>query len=303
VRSTPAVPNERRPSPSPHVVVIVLNWCGEADTVACIDSLRASDYPRLTILLVDNGSPDGSGERLHRRYPELPYLQTGANLGYTGGNNRGLDWARANGADHVVILNNDTVVDPACVSWLVRAVESDSAIGGVAPKILVHEAPGRLWYAGGDLMLVRGTGRHRGEGALDDAPAAPKVEPISFMTGCCFLLTRRALDAVGGFEESFFAYNEDTDLSWRLLRAGFRLVYEPRAILEHKVPVGAVEPSPFQILQRDRNRRRFVALRLGRAERARFAAWFYPTRVVHLARYVARRDWARARAVWEGMSA
>jgi GT2 family glycosyltransferase len=281
----------------------VLNWCGEADTAACIESLHGSDYPRLTVLLVDNGSPDGSGDRLHRRFPDVPYLQTGENLGYTGGNNRGIAWAREHGADHVVVLNNDTEVHPACVSWLVRAAQADPAIGGVAPKILVHAAPERLWYAGGDLALARGMGLHRHEGARDGAVGGDGPEAISFMTGCCFLVTRRAIDAVHGFDDSFFAYNEDTDLSWRLISAGFRLVYEPRAVLGHKVPVGAVEPSPFQIVQRDRNRRRFVALRLGAAGRARFAAWFYPTRVVHLARYAARRDWARARAVWEGMSA
>jgi GT2 family glycosyltransferase len=289
------------PVPAPHVVVVVLNWCGEEDTAACLESLYASDYPRLTVLLVDNGSPDGSGARLHRRFPDLPYLQTGENLGYTGGNNRAIEWANAHGADHVVILNNDTEIDAECVSWLVRTAESDPGVGGVAPRILVHDAPDRLWYAGGDLSLVRGTGQHRGEGERDLGPGRSGPEPISFMTGCCFLITRRALDAVGCFEESFFAYNEDTDLSWRLLDAGFRLVYEPRAVLSHKVPVEPSEPTPFQIVQRDRNRRRFVALRLGRAARARFALWFYPTRLVHLARYALRRDWPRARAVWAGM--
>ncbi|MGZ8376250.1 MAG: glycosyltransferase family 2 protein [Gemmatirosa sp.] len=285
--------------PVPHVVVVILNWCGEEDTAACVRSVLASDYPRVTVLLVDNGSPDGSGARLRDAFPDVPYLQTGANLGYTGGNNRGFEWAREQDADHVVVLNNDTEIDPGCISSLVRAAEADPEVGGVAPRILVHGLPDRVWYAGGDLSLARGAGLHR----LDDAPrhdGAP-LRPVSFMTGCCFLLTRRAIDAVEGFEESFFAYNEDTDLSWRLSRAGFRMVYEPRALLTHKVGDRPEEPSPFQIVQRDRNRRRFVDLRLGAVDRARFAAWFYPTRLVHLGRYAARRDWARCRAVWQGM--
>jgi GT2 family glycosyltransferase len=283
------------------VVVVVLNWCGEADTAACLESLGASDWSQQTVLLVDNGSPDGSGGRLHARFPDVPYLQTGANLGYTGGNNRGFAWALAHGADHVVVLNNDTEVEADCVRRLVEAAEADSRVGLVAPKILVHGAPDTLWYAGGDLALARGTGRHRGEGARD-ARFTPgqRADDVSFATGCCFLITRAALEVTRGFDDAFFAYNEDVDLSWRLRRAGFRLRYEPAARLYHKVPVAPQEPSPFQIAQRDRNRRRFVRLRLGVAARARFAAWFYPTRAVHLARYLLRGDRARAAAIVKG---
>lgn len=281
-----------------HVVVIVLNWCREDDTVECLESLQASDWPNLTVLLVDNASADGSGERLHARFPQVAYLQTGANLGYTGGNNRGFAWALAHGADHVVVLNNDTVVDPACIGHLVRAAEADPRVGGVAPKILVHGAPGTTWYAGGDLALTRGTARHRGEYAPDTRDES--AGPITFMTGCCFLLPRRALERVQGFEDSFFAYNEDVDLSYRLVESGFTLRYEPRARLAHKVPPAGTPMTPFQITQLDRNRRRFVSLRLGAAARVRFAAWFYPTRALRLAWHVLRRDGARARAVMRG---
>ncbi|MDF1505315.1 glycosyltransferase family 2 protein [Roseisolibacter sp. H3M3-2] len=284
-----------------HVVVVVLNWKGYDDTAACLRTLAASDWPRTTVLLVDNGSPDGSGERLHRDFPDVPYLQTGANLGYTGGNNRGFAWALDRGADHVVVLNNDTEVAPDCVRRLVEAAGSDPRVGLVAPKILVHDAPDTLWFAGGDLALARGTGRHRGEGARDaEYPQGSRAGEITFATGCCFLLTRPALEAVGGFDDAFFAYNEDVDLSWRLARAGFALRYEPAARLTHKVPPLSAEPSPFQIVQRDRNRRRFVRLRLGAARRAQFAAWFYATRAVHLARYLARGDRARALAIVKG---
>jgi hypothetical protein len=292
---------QREQSRAAHVVIVVLNWCGEADTAACLESLAATDWPAVTVLLVDNGSSDGSGARLHARFPDVPYLQTGANLGYTGGNNRGFAWALERGADHVVVLNNDTEVEPDCVRRLVEAAEADPRVGLVAPKILVHGAPDTIWYAGGDLALARGTGRHRGEG-VRDASFAPGQRPgdVSFATGCCFLITRAALQATGGFDDSFFAYNEDVDLSWRLRQAGFRLRYVPGARLYHKVPVAPLEPSPFQITLRDRNRRRFVRLRLGVLGRTRFVAWFYPTRAVHLARYVLRGDRARAAAILKG---
>lgn len=284
------------------VVVVVLNWCRESDTVACLQSVLASDHDGVTPLLVDNGSPDGSGERLHRAFPEVAYLQTGENLGFSGGNNRGIAWALERGADFVLVLNNDAVLAPDCISRLVAAARATPRVGAVTPKILAFDAPERIWYAGGDASLVRLAGRHRRAGERDDAakdPAAP--EPVSFVTGCCLLLTPAALDAVGGFDESYFAYVEDLDLSLRLERAGFAALYEPRARCLHRVPPPADEPTPFQIAQRDRNRRRLAAARLSPARRLLFRLWYYPTRLVHLAHYVVRGDRARARAIVDGV--
>jgi GT2 family glycosyltransferase len=283
------------------VVVVVLNWCGESDTAACLASLAASTYAPLEVLLVDNGSPDGSGDRLHAAFPQLPYVQTGRNLGFTGGNNVGIAWALEHGADYVVVLNNDTVVAPDCVARLVAAARSRPRVGAVAPTMLVHDAPELVWYAGGTLSRLRGLGRHVAEGTrAPDVDERMRPEPVTFITGCCMLLTRDAIDTVGTFDDSYFAYCEDADLSVRLTHAGFALLHEPRARLLHRVPVGPTEPSPFQIELRDRNRRRFVRLRFSALWRAAFFLWFYPTRLAHLARYVARGDRARAAAILRG---
>lgn len=287
----------------PRVVAVVLNWCGEEDTAACLESLAASTYPALTVLLVDNGSPDGSGERLRERFPDLPYLQTGANLGYTGGNNRGVAWALAHGADHVLVLNNDTVVAADCVTRLVEAAEQPPAgarVGAVAPKILYHDEPQRLWFAGGDFRPARGLGVHRREHEADDPARERGCEVVSFLTGCCLLIPAPVLRAVGGFREEYFAYVEDVELSLRLTRAGYALLYEPAARLLHRVDPRPAPPSPFQILQRDRNRRRLVRDHYGAGEAIRFACWFYPTRAARLVQYAAARDWPRARAVIQG---
>jgi GT2 family glycosyltransferase len=105
---------------------------------------------------------------------------------------------------------------------------------------------------------------------------------------------------MGAFDESFFAYVEDAELSHRLTRAGYSLVYEPSARVAHRIAPSARD-SAFQIRQRDRNRRRLVARHYGPFDRVRFAIWFYPTRAVHLVRYVTLGDWARATAVVDGM--
>jgi GT2 family glycosyltransferase len=281
---------------TPSVAAIVLNWCNEPDTVACLDSLLASDYERLEILLIDNGSPDGSGARLHERYPALPFLQTGSNAGYAGGNNRGFEWAIARGADYALVLNNDTVVDPQCVSELVRAaVETEAAM--VAPQITYYDQPDRVWYGGGRFSTMRALGLHLRENEPVD-PAQRRM-PISFACGCCFLVRADVIRAVGGFDETFFAYVEDAEFSLRVARAGGNIMYEPRARLLHRIAPNAI-PSPFQLRQRERNRRLLVTRHYGWRDRARFALWFYPSRLVHVARYCLTGDFTRARAVVEG---
>jgi len=289
---------------APPVTAVVLNWCGEEVTRECLASLLAADYPALTILLVDNGSPDGSGERLHSAFPGIAYLQTGANLGYTGGNNRGIGWALDRGAEYVLVLNNDAVVEPTAVTRLVEAAGAGAQVGAVAPKILYFAAPDRIWFGGGSVSRVRGLGVHRGRGERDDPTKNETLEGITFVTGCCCLLSADALRGVGAFAEDFFAYVEDVELSLRLARAGYRLVYQPAARVLHRVPLGVESaPSPFQIVHRDRNRRRLAHRHFGRLDRIRFAGWFYPTRLVLLAQYAGSGDWPRARAVWRGMTA
>lgn len=278
------------------VTAIVLNWCNEPDTAACLESLAASRYDALTVLLVDNGSPDGSGARLHARFPNTPFLQTGSNLGYAGGNNRGMDWALARAGDFLLVLNNDTVVDPDCVSALVRAAEETGA-AVVAPQIVYFDEPDRVWYGGGTFSVPRAVGVHRGQDqhALGDMARSP----VTFVTGCCFLVRSDVIRRVGGFDETYFAYVEDAELSLRLVRSGHALVFEPKALVRHRIKRGSAE-TPFQIRQRDRNRRRLAARHYSRAERALFALWFYPTRAARFAMCAARGDWARAKAIAVG---
>jgi GT2 family glycosyltransferase len=284
----------------PRVTAVVLNWCGEDDTAACLRSLLAGDYPRLDLLLVDNGSPDGSGERLRAAFPRAQYLQTGANLGYTGGNNRGMARALAAGCDYVLVLNNDTVVEPDCVRRLVEAATENPRAGAVGAKILFADDPARIWFAGGDLSRTRALGTHRREGELDSGGDGEGVQEVTFLTGCCLLLPAAVVREVGGFEEDFFAYAEDVDLSLRLAERGFPLLYQPRARLLHRIsPVD--EPSPFAIRHGVRNRRRLARRRFGRAARLRFALFFYPTRLARAVGYLLEGDTPRARAVWDGV--
>ena len=288
---------------APSIWAIVLTHGGaEEITAACIDSLLDQDYPNLTVLLVDNASFDGSGERLRDRYPGNRYLNTGGNLGYTGGNNRGMEYAINNGAQHVLVLNNDTVVERSCVSILAKSAKEAGRFGAIAPKILYWDDPAHIWFAGGDYSMMRAIGMHRGLGRADDPAEAPRLEPMTFATGCCFLMPAAAAREMGGFREDFFIYCEDVELSLRLTKEGYPMYYQPAARLLHREPPGKRLASPFATRMRDRNRRRLVRQHYGLARRALFAAWFYPTRVVRLAQHLMKGDFAGARAVVAGIT-
>lgn len=280
--------------------VVLTHGGAEEITRACIDSLLSQDYPCLTILLVDNASFDGSGERLRHRYPGIEYLNTGANLGYTGGNNRGIRHALERGAEYVMILNNDTVLEPQCVSRLVASAAQGARVGAVAPKILFFDAPDRIWFAGGDYSQTRAIGSHRREFERDDPAEPARLDEITFVTGCCFLMPAAVAREMGGFREDFFIYCEDVELSLRLRRAGYRMYYQPAARMLHREPPRRDLASPFATMHRDRNRRRLVKAHYTWPQRLLFWLWFYPTRLVRLAQHLMRGDMSGARALIVG---
>lgn len=286
-----------RPSKSPSVTAIVLNWCGEDDSAACIASLEQSTYSPLTILLVDNASPDGSGDRLHERFPHIPYIQTGANAGYSAGNNRGIEWALARGSDYVLVINDDAVADQGCVAALVQAAEETGA-DLVGPQIRYFDDPELVACGRGVFSRVRALGIHRPYRAAVDA--GEQRAAVGFVSGCCMLLRTSAVRELGDFDESFFAYVEDAELSLRFASHGRLLVYEPTARVLHRAHPHA-PPTASQIRLGNRNRRRLVARHYHWLDRLLFAAWFFPTRLLHLARFLARGDWPRAAATLDGM--
>ena len=286
----------------PRVTVVVLNWCDEDLTTHCLQSLLISDYSNLSILLVDNASPDDSGERLRVSFPEVEFLQTGQNFGYTGGNNRGIDWALERNADYILILNNDTVLEPCTVSKLVDTAQNQgNRIGGVVPKILYYDSPEIIWYAGGEFSPLHGLGLHWQNGDLDRPNKPETIHEVTFMTGACCLLSAEALRELNGFDEDFFAYVEDADLSLRMEQAGYQMYYQPSARILHHCPPPGTPPSPFQIRQRDWNRRRIMKKHASISQYLTFLARFYATRIILCLRYVLRRDWERSRAILQGM--
>jgi GT2 family glycosyltransferase len=223
---------------APPVTVILVNWNGREVTLDCLASLLRATYPALRVLLVDNASTDGSVQEVRSRYPEVEVLVMAANLRFAGGNNAGMRHALESSAEYLVLLNNDTVVDPGFLEPLVARMAADPGTGMVAPKIFYHATPEVIWFAGGAISMWTGTMRHIGIREVDrgqhDRPG-----DIEYATGCCVMVRSSVVRRVGMLDESFFIYGEDADWSMRVRQAGYRILYEPASKVWHKISVSS----------------------------------------------------------------
>lgn len=218
----------------PHVGIIVLNWNGYADTIDCITSLKKISYPSYSIIIVDNGSTDGSEEKIRQQFPELSVIQTGRNLGFAGGINAGLKYGLEKGMDYLFALNNDTVVDPEAVTELVIVAARDDQIGLLSSKIYYFSRPDIIWYAGASFRPMLGWGRHRGFDERDSGQY-DRIEETERPSGCSMMVTREFCEKVGLLDEDYFCYCEEVDWGLRGKKAGFKIMYVPASRVWHKV--------------------------------------------------------------------
>lgn len=242
----------------PTILCIILNWNGREDTLDCLASLTAVTYPRLSTLVVDNGSTDGSVEAIRGAYPHIELIETGKNLGFAAGNNIGLRHALAQGADYVLLLNNDTVVDPDFIEQLVTVAQENDRIGIVGPTIYYHSHPNTIWSAGGAIDWRRGWTWMVGLDEKDKGQFGTTPRPVDFVTGCALMISRRALESAGLLDERFFMYYEETEWCVRVARAGFEIRHVPAARIWHKIAPQAQAVSPFVHYYMTRNRLLFL---------------------------------------------
>ena len=223
---------------SANVAVVVLTWNGREDTLACLRSLRAVEHEPLSVLVVDNGSIDGTAEAVGREFPSVDVLRSQENLGFAEGNNVGIRRALAAEADYVLVLNNDVEVEPRFIGPLVAAARERPDAGALCPKILVFERRDRIWFAGASFDARRGRGRHVRYGEPDD-PAEKGVTPTDRACGAAMLVPARVFEQVGLFDPDLFLYVEDVDWSLRAANAGRRHYVVPESRIYHRVSVSA----------------------------------------------------------------
>ncbi|HEV2578643.1 MAG TPA: glycosyltransferase family 2 protein [Acidobacteriaceae bacterium] len=211
---------------SPRVCCVVINWNGWRDTVACVQSLTAQDYPDLKILVVDNASTDDSLERIGAVSPGIPLLRAEENRGFAAGSNLGIGCALKHGADFVWLLNNDILAPEDTLKKLVAAA-SDPSVGIVGSVLHYLDHPDRIQaWGGGSIVPWMGYARHF------DAPA--ELDGRSFLTFASVLLRREMLEQVGLLDDRYFMYFEDSDLCFRARSAGWKLAIAADTAVLHK---------------------------------------------------------------------
>jgi GT2 family glycosyltransferase len=224
------------------VIVVITNEAGFIPD--CLGSLLGQDQPDYEVIVVDNASTDGGPELIEREYARVRLIRNASNLGYVGANNVG--FAAASGSV-LAVVNPDTRMEPGWLRGLVDAV-SDPAIGLATSQALLYDEPGLVNACGNDVH-VSGLGFCHGLGRPRDSVRAG---PVAAVSGCGFAIRRDVLDAIGGFDEMFWAYVEDTDLSFRARLAGYQIAYAPASVLFHRY---ALRMRPAKFFHIERNRR------------------------------------------------
>ena len=236
------------PNQPPSVAAIVLNYNGKDVTLEALSSLTGMDYPNYELVVVDNGSTDGSYEAIAESYPQVVQVRTEENLGPAGGANLGIRWALDRGFDYLMILNNDIEVEPSMLTALVAMAESREDIGVVGPKGYYYWDRERIWSAGGELRFAEAITSERGEGELDRGQW-DRAEEVDYVNGCVMLVKRECFEKVGLWDPVFHLAVEDADFCWRVKEAGWTCWYAPSARFWHMVSAstgGYKAPKTFQ---------------------------------------------------------
>lgn len=239
----------------PRVVIVILNWNNAPDTIGCIESVSKLNYPNFSILIVDNGSNDGSVACIRSKNPGIDILELETNIGYASGNNAGIKHAIEAEADYIFILNNDTLVSPDLLAELVAVLESRPKIGMVGPTMYCTDPQGTLFAAGSKVLWNQGNIEHRGlfQPAKQFNKYMMKNEPVDFIAGCGVLVSRRLIEVAGVLDPAYYLNYEDVEWGVRAWRYGFEVWYAPQAIMWHKVSAVLGRGSPANTYYMTRN--------------------------------------------------
>ena len=223
--------------------IVILNWNLPDDTIACVRSIQRRAQPGVTILIVDNASSDDSLSRFRAQLGDgVTVIANQANLGFAGGVNTGIQHALAAGAQSVLLLNNDTLVDPDMLARLAAASRDIPAADIVGPLIYYHQPPDQIWRAADREYRWLPVPLRMSDRAIARAGAQPF--PTDYITACGVLIRRAVFETIGLFDEAYFMYFEDADFCRRARQAGFGIVCAPAARMWHKVSLSARKDKP-----------------------------------------------------------
>ena len=277
----------------PLVYIIVLTWNQKDLALDCLASLAALDYPNFGVVLVDNGSTDGTLSLVRSRYPAVIVIENRENLGFAKANNTGMRHALTRGADYLVLLNNDTVVDPCFLTELIGVAEAEPRIGIVGPKMYYYDQPDVIWCSGNAISWPSGVSvRLRAE---QPDPEQKHEEPYSvdFITACALAVKREVIEQIGLLDPRFFIYYEEADWCLRAAKSGFEVVLVPASRIWHKVSAAMGTTSPATDYYMNRNAFLFIARNRRGWARLSSLAHAAGRQLLTIAAYTAKPDGGR----------
>jgi GT2 family glycosyltransferase len=281
------------------VYVVVLNWNLKDDTMACVESIQAGTYPNQRIVVVDNGSEDGSTSALAKHFgATVDLIICEENLGFAGGANVGIRHALAQGADYVLLLNNDVIAASNLVEILADTAASCAFGTVLGPAICYYGEPQRFWRLGAvhkwGLPVPLEIGRDR----LDTGQFVAPFE-VDYITGCAMWVPAQLFETVGLLNQDFFMYYEDADVCWRVREAGFHVMVVPEARIWHKVSQSAQQVPCSTSYHHVRNRVIFYNQRTRGFRRALANGYILATTVIRIFR--SGRDRELSACLWQGL--
>lgn len=219
---------------APKITFLVLNRNNREETLECLSSLRKLDYPNFEVVVIDNGSRDGLARVVKDEFPQVKLICNSENLGFSLGNNIGIEYALGKGTDYICLLNNDAVVDRGFLLPLIRSAEKDDRIGILGPRIYFYHHPLRIWSEG--IRVNPATGRVTTPLYRKlDREAGDKIREWDGVSGAALLVKKKVIEKTGPLEADYFVYYEDVDWCVRARRLGFRIITVPSSRVWHRV--------------------------------------------------------------------
>ncbi|GIV66484.1 MAG: glycosyl transferase [Bellilinea sp.] len=236
----------------PLVGVIILNTNRKEDTLACLSSLQQCQYSNLIVWVLDNSSTDGSVEAIRNEYPHTRIIQLTENKGYAGNNNVGISTALEAGADWIFVLNEDTILESHSISNLIQFGISNSKAGILGPLVYHFDEPFTVQSAGG--IITKGwQAIHIGQNEQDQGQFSQPAQ-VDWISGCAIMVRRKVIEQIGGIDERYFYYWEETEWCIRSRSVGWQVWVVPQAKIWHKGVQRNYQPSPNVTYYAARNR-------------------------------------------------
>lgn len=311
----------------PKVSIIILNWNSWRDTIECLESIQKVDYANLEVIVIDNASKDESIEKIlswcsqnkiwHQQLIQKPssinigadakpimhndssccgsiqqllLIKVSKNVGFCIGNNIGMKQAAINGAEFILVLNNDTIVEPTFLKPMVEVAQQEENIGLVGGVICYAENPDLIWFAGGSFDKYLESKRLL-DGEHYSSVASNRILDTDWVSGCMTLIPRKVYNQLGGYFEGFFIWSEEWDYSLRAKKAGYRLAIAPRGRIFHKVGRSLGIMKPLAYYYGTRNRLMLKGMYLTRSLRWSFLAFFLISRIPRYAHFALGGRW------------